>query len=95
MENFEFSENLRKKVEKALVNRIADAWQHKENVEDFIRHGWEGIDELNCNDLMDEYMNWHGAYSLQECPDDYLLRQMFEEADAYKFEQEVLLKKEV
>jgi hypothetical protein len=95
MEDFKFSENLRDKVEEAMVDRLTDALQQGNDVcESIIRSGYSGIDDMPCHELMDEYMNWHGAYSLKECPDDQILRKMIEEWDSYLFEKEVLTKEE-
>jgi hypothetical protein len=93
MEDFKFSDNLREQVEEAVILRITNAFQSGNDVcEDIIRHGHPGIEDMSCNELMDHYMNWHGAYSLEECPDDEILRKMFNEISAYNFEKEVLLK---
>jgi len=95
MKDFKFSENLRDRIEEAMVNRLTDALKSGDDVcESIIRYGYSGICTLPCNELMDEYMNWHGAYSLDECPNDDILRKMIEETNSYNFEKEVLVKEQ-
>jgi hypothetical protein len=90
LENFDFSDELRERIEEALVDRIADAWSSSINSKEYIRSGFPGVEEMSSVDLMDEYMNWHGAYSIEECPDDDILCKMFKEVESYEFEKQVL-----
>lgn len=90
-DDFQFSENLADKVREALIDRIADAFQNDTDcAKDSIRYGMKAVDDLDGNELMYEYMNWHGTFSLEENPDDKLLAAMFREINDQKFEEEVL-----
>lgn len=88
---FTFTEDLRDKVEEAVVRRMCNAFENdSECAESLIRYGYPGVEEMTANDLMDEYMNWHGTYSLDENPDDHLLRMMLAEMNSQIFEDTVL-----
>lgn len=91
MNNFKFSEDLVERVREALIDRMADAFQNDSDcAKDAIKYGIKAVDDLDGIELMDEYMNWHGTFSLEENPDDKLLAAMFREMDDNKFEEEVL-----
>jgi hypothetical protein len=91
MQIFKFSEELAEQVRDALIDRIADAMQNdKECARSIAEHGHPGVSDLDGNELMDEYMNWHGAFSIEENPDDLLLARMFDEHSTFELEKEVL-----
>jgi hypothetical protein len=95
-DEFKFSEDLRDAVIDALVDRIKNALQNDEDtLLSFVEVGFPGVSQMDGNELMDEYMNWNGTFSLEENPDDVLLRRMFEEQDNYSFEKEVLNEEQI
>lgn len=95
MENFKFSESLRDKVIDALLDRMVDAMQSDEDtLRSTLEHGYPAIGDMDGVELMDEYMNWTGTYSIEEDPEDELLRKMIGEVNSAEFEIEVLDVKE-
>jgi hypothetical protein len=91
MNEVKFSEDLKEKAQNKLIHRIINAIENDSDIaEGIIRYGFKAIEDLDGIDLMDEYMNWHGTYSLEENPDDILLERMLREVDSFNFEKEVL-----
>lgn len=88
---FKFSEVLLKKVKGVLVDRIADVLDNDHDTrESFAEYGFPGVHDVNGNELLDMYMEWTGIYSLEENPDDELLKTMMLEVAAFELEKQAL-----
>lgn len=88
---FKFSEGLADRIKDALIDRIVDAiQQNNDTARNIAEYGHPNINEMDGVELMDEYMTWHGVWSIEDDPDDTLLCRMIEEHNSFEFEKEAL-----
>lgn len=92
MDSFKFSEGLLDKVQEKLVERIVQAVRDDDELTySVVRHGFTAVEDMDGNELMDEYMNWFGMFDDDgEFEKDPLMQQMINERNTFLLEKNML-----